>query len=135
MPLQLLRLAVSGGTARFRSGLPDDWVYATDIAGAVMALLDAPAPRHGIYHLATGRRWSILDWCERLQAAFPGFAFEVTRDLSRVTVGAAAPAARPPFRVDRLREDIGFTARFGEAKAFQDYLSWYQETAGSPATR
>jgi len=135
MPLQLLRLAASGGTARFRSGLPDDWVYATDIAGAVVALLDAPAPRHGIYHLATGRRWSILDWCKRLQATFPGFAYEVTQDLSRVTVGAAAPTARPPFRVGRLREDIGFSACFGEEEAFQDYVSWYQEAAGNPATR
>jgi len=133
LPLQLHRIASAGGVARFRPGLPDDWVYATDVAEAVLALMDATRPAHDIYHLATGRRWSIPAWCDRLCVAFPGFAYEVTDDSARLTVGAAAPNARPPFLVDRLRDDIGFVARFGAPEAFDDYLAWHRATdAGAP---
>lgn len=129
LPFQLLRLAAVGGMARFRPGLPDDWVYATDIAAAIVALTDTPAFRHGVYHLATGRRWSVTGWCERLKGAFHGFDYELTEDPARVTIGAATPSARPPFRVDRLREEIGFATRFGEAEAFDDYLAWHRGSA------
>ncbi|UDQ90248.1 NAD(P)-dependent oxidoreductase [Xanthobacter autotrophicus] len=131
VPLQLLHRAAAGETAVFRPGLPDDWVYAADIAGAVSALLDAPAPRHEVYHLATGRRWSLRDWCDRLTAALPGFTYEMTDDAARLNVGTAAPLARPPFRVDRLADDIGFRARFGAAEAFEDYLAWFRETSAA----
>lgn len=133
VPLQLLQRAAAGETAVFRPGLPDDWVYAADIADAVAALLDAPAPAHDVYHLATGGRWSLLDWCARLKAALPGFTYEMTEDAARHNVGTAAPLARPPFRVERLADDIGFRARFGPAEAFADYLAWYREAPPAAA--
>lgn len=130
VPYQLLRLAEQGELACFRPGLPDDWVYATDIAGAVLALLDAPRPSYPLYQLATGRRWSVTSWCERLKGAFPGFDYRVTDDSARLNVAKAAPTARPPFRVDRLRDDVGYRTRFGEAEAFEDYIAWHRSSAG-----
>jgi nucleoside-diphosphate-sugar epimerase len=125
-PLQLLKTAEAGGVARFTANLPDDWVYATDIATAVTAMLDAPRLDDEIYHLATGRRWSVRGWCERLQSAFPAFRFEETDDPALVTIGAAAPAARAPFSVGRIQAATGFEARYDEAAAFEDYLQWHR---------
>lgn len=126
VPLQLMRLARSGEKAFFRPGLPDDWVYATDVAGAVAALLAVPATQHPVYQLATGRRWSITDWCDRLKEAYPRFDYAVSEDDALINVARAAPTARPPFRVDRLREDAGYSARFLEAAAFEDYVAWHR---------
>lgn len=132
VPYQLLRLAERGEKAYFRPNLPDDWVYATDIAGAVVALLDVPHTSHALYQLATGARWSITSWCERLKGEFPSFDYELTEDPARINVARAAPTARPPFRVDRLRDGVGFQAGFGEAKAFDDYVAWHQSSVGAP---
>ncbi len=128
IPLQLLRAAEAGETARFRRTLPDDWVYVKDVANAVAALLDMPAAPHPVYQIATGARWSIPDWCERLKRRFPGFDFAVVEGDDPGTIGATQPSGRPPFSVERLRRDAGFSAAFRPADAFDDYLRWRDAT-------
>lgn len=122
LPLQLFKVAEAGGTARFRPGLPDDWVYATDVADAVAALLYAPSLRYDVYQIGRGRRWSVADWCDRLRGAFPGFNYAIVERDGPVNVGVVSPGGRPPFSVERLRRDTGFSARFHEANAFDDYI-------------
>lgn len=122
LPLQLFKVAEAGGTARFRRGLPDDWVYATDVAEAVAALLYASSLRHDVYQIGRGRRWSLTDWCDRLRSAFPAFDYAIAERDGPVNVGVVSPGGRPPFSVERLRRDTGFSARFHEADAFDDYI-------------
>ena len=130
LPLQLFKLAEAGTTARFRRGLPDDWVYATDVADAVVALLDSGTLRHGLYQIAGGSRWSLPDWCDRLAQAFPGFAYEIVTGDAPVNIGGNAPAGRPPFSVSRLQQDTGFQARFRPAEAFADYTQARPDVGG-----
>jgi nucleoside-diphosphate-sugar epimerase len=124
IPHTLARLAQAGQRARFGRQLPDDWVYATDVADAVVRLLRAPSTPHPIYQVATGARWSVASWCERLRAAHPGFSYEVVDDVGDANVGKLAPVPRPPFSIARLRQDTGYAPRFGEAEAFADYETW-----------
>lgn len=122
LPLQLLKIAEAGGTARFRRGLPDDWIYATDVADAVVALLYAPSLGYDVYQIGRGRRWSLTDWCDRLRDAFSNFDYAIVGRDGPINVGAVSPNARPPFSAERLRRDTGFSARFHEANAFDDYI-------------
>ncbi len=122
LPLQLLHVAQAGATARFRPGLPDDWIYATDVADAVVALLYAPSLGYDVYQIGRGRRWSVTDWCDRLRSVFPAFDYAIVEDNGPVNVGAVSANGRPPFSVERLRRDTGFSARFHEASAFDDYV-------------
>ncbi|NNM74180.1 NAD-dependent epimerase/dehydratase family protein [Enterovirga aerilata] len=128
IPFQLLRAAESGEVVRFRRGLPDDWVYVKDVARAVVALLDLRAAPNAVYQIATGARWSIPEWCERLKRRFPGFGYAVVEDGEPVTIGATQPSARPPFSVEWLRRDADFAAAFGPIEAFDDYLLWRDRT-------
>jgi nucleoside-diphosphate-sugar epimerase len=73
----------------------------------------------------------MIDWCERLRAEFPGFTHGLTDDPAAATVGVVAPNTRAPFRVDRLRADLGFSARFGPEEAFADHIAWHRETAAT----
>ncbi len=129
MPLQLMKAAAAGEAVRLPAALPDDWIYATDIASAVVGMLDAQNLDHEIYQLATGHRWSVAGWCDRLKAAFPAFQYELVDDVARATFGAASPAPRAPFSVARLKAATGFTARYDEAAAFDDYLAWHRQLA------
>lgn len=128
IPLQLLRAAEAAEFARFRRTLPDDWVYVKDVAKAVVALLDLPTAPHSVYQLATGSRWSILEWCERLKRRYPGFKYAIVSETETVTIGATQPSARPPFSVERLRRDANFVAAFLPDQAFDDYVRWRDET-------
>ncbi|MGD9844748.1 MAG: NAD-dependent epimerase/dehydratase family protein [Variibacter sp.] len=124
VPFQLLHAAEAGKAVRVRRVLPDDWVYATDVADAIVRLLGA-AKIQPLYHVSAGRRWSIADWCDRLKGAFPRFSFELVEEDADADIGVPAPRRRPLFSTARLREDTGFAPRFGPAEAFADYVKWH----------
>jgi nucleoside-diphosphate-sugar epimerase len=125
IPWQLTACAAAGGHAVLNPVLPQDWVYATDVASAVGQILYAThAPPRAVYHLSAGRCWSAEDWCARLAAHYPGFTYVRASDSSQINVGVQAPTPRPRFSVERLSEDYGFRARFGPEAAFEDYMAW-----------
>jgi nucleoside-diphosphate-sugar epimerase len=124
VPLTLAGIARSRAHAAIVENVPDDWVYAIDVAAAVVGLLDAPSLHHSLYHVASGRRWSVPDWCEMLKEAFPGFSYEFVADPARANVGKLAPLRRPPFSIARLQAEQDFKVRYGPQGAFADYLAW-----------
>lgn len=129
IPLALSALAEAGGHAAFCEILPDDWVYATDVACAVVDLLRAPEIPRPVYHVATGRRWSAVAWCKRLRALYPEFTYALVSDVTEANVGRQSPVPRPPFSIVRLQSDIGYQVRFDEVRAFADYIAWRGSTA------
>ena len=124
LPLQLFALAEQGRHAAIPRGLGEDWVYAADVAGAVALLLDSPEIREPVYHLSSGLRWPVTDWCERLRGAFPGFSYELVDNPEQANVARNAPRPRSAFSIERLRRDYGFAPRFGPDEAFRDFLVW-----------
>ena len=124
IPLHLTRLAEEGRHAVLYRELPNDWVYATDVADAVCRLLGAPSLSRPLFNLSAGQKWSAMDWCERLAEIYPGFSFEVTDDRSAANVGVSAPTPRPPFSIERLKAEVGYAPGFLEAAAMADYVAW-----------
>jgi nucleoside-diphosphate-sugar epimerase len=128
IPLKLTTLAEQGGHASFCRNLPDDWVYATDVADAVVRLLDASGAPQPVYHISSGSRWSSESWCERLRRVYPNFSYSIVEKVDQANVGNLAPSPRPPFSVARIAADVGFKAAFLELEAFADYVGWRRET-------
>ena len=120
----LTRMACRGEAAVLPNAGRRDWIYAPDVAAGIVALLDLPAPRHRVYHVAPGREWSASEWCERLQARFPEFRFRISGDDAQANVNLHRATLRAPLSSRRLREETGFAARFGLDDAFSDYLHW-----------
>ena len=81
VPTEIARLARAGREAVFPPLGPTDYIYAPDLAAALIALLDARAPSHRLYHLGTGAAWSLPEWCELLAARFPEFRWREARDV------------------------------------------------------
>ena len=125
-PLALAIMAEQGKHAKVYAGLPDDWVYAADVALAVDLLLHHSKPADAVYHVSTGGTWSIGDWCKKLSEAHPDFTYEMVEQQSQADVGRLTPSKRPAFSIDRIHRDLGYTPQYPLASAFDDYLAWRQ---------
>jgi UDP-glucose 4-epimerase len=101
-----------------------DWVYARDVAGAVHALLDAPAPRHDLYNISSGQRWTLLEWGARFAATIDGCACRVARDGETPNVDSFGAVDRGSLAIERLTGDLGYRPRFDLDRAFTDFSRW-----------
>jgi len=132
-PLALAALAESRTHAKVYAGIPDDWVYAADVAIAVDLLLHTHNPTSPVYHVATGGTWSVTQWCERLTKAYPGFSYELIDNQAQATVGRHTPSKRPPFSISRISHEVGYRPIYELDSAFTDYLAWHRSLTCSPA--
>ena len=123
-PYQCLVAAIEEREAVLpRPGLRD-WVYSRDIADGIVRLLEAPKLGHGVYHLGSGMRWSLEDWCQRLARRYPGFAWRLSADPAETTIDLFAPTDRAPLSIDRITRELGFRPRFDLDAAFTDFMRW-----------
>jgi len=108
-----------------KQGYATDYIYGPDVAGALIALLDAEAPSHRLYHLGTAAAWALPQWCKLLEKRFPKFRWrESDKDGNVVPL---APGTRTRFSNRRLVEDLGWAPRFDLAAAADDFIEWMQE--------
>lgn len=124
VPLQLLGVAERGETTVVNVSAGGDWVYVTDIARGLTAMLDLPASPEPVYHLSAGMVWSVEDWCERLQGRFPKFSYRLTDRADECTVGRNNAAPRSPMLIERMRRDTGYSPDYLPERALEDYLEW-----------
>jgi len=123
-PSVIARIALAGGEAVCPPLGPTDYIYGSDVAGALIALLDAEAPSHRLYHLGSGTAWALPQWCELLEKRLPKFRWrESDKDCNVVPL---APGTRTRFSNRRLVEDLAWSPRFDLAAAADDFIEWQQ---------
>ena len=123
-PTEIARIARAGGEAVFPPLGPTDYIYGPDVASALIALADAEAPKHRLYHLGTGVAWALPAWCELLGKRFPRFRWRESSEGCNVV--PLAPGTRTRFSNRRLVEDLGYAPRFDLAAAAADFASWLE---------
>ncbi len=123
-PTLVTRLAMNGEEAVFPSLSATDYIYAADLASAIIAVLDARAPSHRLYHLGTGSAWLLPQWCELLAKRFPAFRWRESARDAECNVLPLTRAARTRFSTRRLSEDLGWKPRFTLEAALDDFLAW-----------
>jgi nucleoside-diphosphate-sugar epimerase len=126
-PTEIARIARRGGEAVFPPLGATDYIYAPDLASALIALLDARAPRHRLHHLGTGAAWALPEWCELLAQRCPGFRWRESRTETQCNVRPLSPATRTRFSNRRLVEDLGWRPRYDLAQARDDFLAWMRD--------
>lgn len=128
-PTEIAKIALKGGEAVFPPLGDTDYIYAPDQASALMALLDAAAPKHRVYHLSTGEAWSLPQWCDALQRKFPAFRWRQAADWKECNVLPLSPATRTRFDNRRVVDDLGWKPRFDVASSCDDFVSWLEKRA------
>jgi nucleoside-diphosphate-sugar epimerase len=104
------------------------WVYSRDVGKAVHLIVTANRLQHDVYHVSSGYRWSIAEWCRLLSERFPGFSHEITDLADRVNVEFRPDHS--PLNIERLIEDTGFTPQYDLQTSFDDYMSWIERSSG-----
>ena len=126
-PTEIARIAAAGGEAVFPPLGATDYIYAPDLARALLALLDAAAPAHRLYHLGNGAAWALPEWCALLAQRYPAFRWREDNELSACNVMPLSPSTRTRFSNRRLVEDLGYAPRYDLAAALKDFAAWMGE--------
>jgi nucleoside-diphosphate-sugar epimerase len=115
-PFFTTRAAILGEKIILSDAGVKDWVYSREIGKSVVALLLADKHKYDVYHLSSDFVWTVKDWCEKLIELYPNFEYEVLADPGVIE--------RPPLKIERLKEDIGYFPKFDLDKSFEDYMNW-----------
>ncbi|MCW5602991.1 MAG: NAD(P)-dependent oxidoreductase [Burkholderiales bacterium] len=111
LPFQMFQLALAGGEIVLpRTEAKRDWIYSRDAASGIAALIDAPAPGHALYNLASGREWTNLaaGWCAHLLRLFPALRHLVGGAGEAANVSFLGERDRKMMSAERIAADTGF---------------------------
>ena len=123
---QILAAAAAGEAAILpRAGLRD-WIYAPDVADAVLAVAGAATLGHGVYNVSTGRRFTMLDWGTRLAPFFPGFVCRLAEPGEAATIDFHGPSDRAPLAVERIAGDLGWRAKTDGMDSAGRLVAWWR---------
>jgi UDP-glucose 4-epimerase len=124
-PFQVASAAIAGRPALLPRDCVRDFVYISDVAGGVLALIDAAAPRHDLYNIGPGAGWSLRDWGQRLGAiARPGYACRLCSAGERPTINLHGDRDRAALSIARLTDDLGYHPRYGLEASAAHYAAW-----------
>lgn len=130
LPFQIVRRAAAGEAIVLPAReARRDWVYATDVAAGILALLDAPATRHHVYNLSSGARWSdfAVRWCETLRGIYPRLQHRTAGEGETPNVSFLGEGDRAPMSIERLTTDTAYRPRHTDAAVMAEYTAWLQE--------
>ena len=134
LPWHMAHRAVAGEPFSVNSlAASYDWVYAPDVARAILCLLEAEAPRHAVYNIGYGRPATAADLLEGVRAALPHFRETESGDGPADYVQALHMRGGV-WRIrssQRLEEEFGWCPT-PHRQAMEEYVCWLRDS-GAPA--
>jgi UDP-glucose 4-epimerase len=123
--------AAAGRPVRASAGdAVGDYIYAPDVAEAILRLLEAPKERlkHPVYNLAYGEPRTVA---ELVAEAQPGLRLEVVAEAEAdIKISAKRKTGRwGAYDISRAAADLGWKPRPLSA-AFADYIDWIRAHEG-----
>ena len=104
-----------------------DYIYVTDIARGIEAVLDTPALPHGLYNLTTGIWVTYREILDAITELIPNIQVAETAPGNRET--SSEGADRGPLSGHRLFHDLGWTPKFDLNAGLTDYLQWRRDSS------
>ncbi|MFW5714953.1 MAG: NAD-dependent epimerase/dehydratase family protein [bacterium] len=101
-----------------------DWVYSRDIAKSLTAMITAEKFGFDVYNLSSGFIWSGTEWCDKLKEAFPKFDYTIVDKAGDAEITDFGMLDRNPMKIERLKQDLGYTPVYDLEKSFADYMDW-----------
>jgi nucleoside-diphosphate-sugar epimerase len=101
-----------------------DWIHAGDVARGIMLLLDHAGPLSPLYHLGSGRNYSMRETIDAVATRVPGTRVRWTDDPREANVRVAVGNQRGPLSYSRARADVGFVPTLSLRDGLRDYLAF-----------
>ncbi|MDX2201292.1 MAG: NAD(P)-dependent oxidoreductase [Hyphomicrobiaceae bacterium] len=124
---QILAAAAAGRAALLPRPGERDWIYAGDVAEAVLAIATAKSKLAPLYNVGSGRRWSALAWGQAFARHVPGFACRLAGPQEAPNVDLHSNVDRPSLAADLLQRDVGWSARFDLETSAHDLAGWWRQ--------
>jgi nucleoside-diphosphate-sugar epimerase len=124
----VIRSLLEGSSVKTTSGEQRrDFLHVEDVAGALLALLESSVC--GPVNIASGQATAVAEIVDQLAGAI---------GRPELVLRGAIPDRReePPLLladISRLREEVGFQARWTLADGLADAIRWWRETGGARA--
>jgi UDP-glucose 4-epimerase len=123
-PFQVTEAARLGRAALLERPGERDWVYASDVADAVLLVLQTPSLQHRVYNVSSPYRWSALAWGEAFAAARPGFECRLATQGEAPTIALHSAADRASLSTARLQDELGWSAHYDLARSAAHLEAW-----------
>ena len=127
---QLLQAAARGEPALLPREGRRDWIYAPDVAAAVLVLLRAPQLRHRLYNITQPEAWTVLRWGAEVARHWPGLACRLAAPGEAPSVSLHGNQDRPNLDPARLADEFGWHAKWGMAASAEHLAGWWRAQAG-----
>ncbi len=104
-----------------------DWIYARDVAAAILAVLDATAQLPYVVNIGAGVEWPVSRFCEELAKTWSGFSWRIAHPAEHSNVDLYDARDRASLAIRILSEKLGYKPRFDIGSATDDYVSWIRD--------
>lgn len=101
-----------------------DVCYIDDVAEAFCALTLAERVSHTLYNVSAGSAHSLRAIAAAVAELLPGLVWEPVATPEAANLVVHPPSERGPMDLSRLRDDLGFTPRYGLREGLAAYLAW-----------
>jgi UDP-glucose 4-epimerase len=119
-----LHLALAGAPLRANGrSVIRDWVHASDVAGAIVDLLDGQCLNYDTYNV-TGEAVTTERLLQAVVAVIPGTTVDWVQSASVANVPVFSEQVPAPLSIDRLRADVGFAPRYSLVEGVSAYAAW-----------
>lgn len=132
---QVLKSLSEGRPALLARPGTRDWIYAVDVAEAVLAVAGAPELTRKVYNVTSGRLSSVLDWGQAMAPAMGGGLCRIITGNEAPTIDLHGTSDRAPMSGEALAAAIGWRARFDTAASVAHLVAWRRDhgEVGTPA--
>ena len=101
-----------------------DFLYVKDAARALVLLSKAPALRHRIYNLGSGRLTSIREFAEAIKKVLPETEIPLGNRPASVISNKTPLDINACVDISRIRQETGFTPEFDAYRGVEHYIQW-----------
>ncbi|MER8827854.1 NAD(P)-dependent oxidoreductase [Mesorhizobium sp. M0938] len=133
LPNRIAHMALAGETIRPNSLEPlGDYVLSSDVARAIMALLDADSLRYRHYNIGSGTTTTVGDFIAWAAERTPGLKVEVSAaETANVVMNPALKTGMwGVYDIARIERDTDWRPTPGK-QAFHEYIDWIAANADS----
>ena len=120
---ELIRSAIAGRPIVIPQGGDQrlDLTYARDVAQSVVKGCLADRFEGHVFHIGSGRTYTLNDFADAIRAVIPGAQIEVGPGLDPRGMG---PLAYYALDISRARRELGYEPQYPPEAAIRDWLEW-----------